>query len=183
MRDALVLLVIGLVIGFMLGSSCKRSLPPETTSTTDTVRIVEVQLVMLDPIAVDVPPPDTVEKYLPAQPDPIDFKLDMLRTYSDTVKFDGLRLGYQIKTRGQLQSAVFHPFFEQKTVIKTIKTTEYERAAPLKGLFVGVNIGGNKTQFGTFGPQIDYVTSKNIYRANYNLIDGTVNIGISHKIF
>lgn len=177
-----------IIAGFILGllvkiPGCERD--PEVIKEIDTVETVTIKLMQLDPIAVDIPEPEKVYPYVPPVPDPPDYSLDQLRTYIDTALFDGLSLAYTITTRGELQSAIFQPTFELETITNTITitNTEKEKAKPLRGLYVGLNVGGNKTQFGTLAPQLDYVNQKNIFRANYNLIDQTINIGISRRIF
>lgn len=177
-----VLPVIAFVAGLMLGwKGCERE--PHVITQIDTVRTTKIELIQLDPVSIEVPKPYEVIKYVPTTPDPPDFDLDQFRTYIDTVSFPGLRLGYNITTRGTLQDAVFSPEYERETITEEIRIIEREEAKPLRGLYLGVTIGGNKSEFGTLGVGGYYVNRKIIAGYNYNVIDGGHNVTVGRKLF
>lgn len=178
-----VLPVVAFVAGLMIGwKGCEWE--PHVITQVDTVRTTKIELIQLDPVSIEVPKPYEVIKYVPTTPDPPDFDLDQMRTYIDTAVFDGLTLGYEIKTRGELKGAIFRPTFERETIIKEITTTNtIDNTKKLRGLYLGVTIGGNKSEFGTLAPGAYYVAPRVIVGYNYNLIEGGHNVTVGRKLF
>jgi len=178
-----VLPVVAFVAGLLLGwKGCEREtkIVTKTVTKTDTIRVTETP----DPVVIDNPYPVYITKYIPTEPDPPDFNLDQMRTYIDTAVFDGLSLGYEIKTRGELKGAIFRPTFERETIIKEITTTNtIDNTKPLRGLYLGVTIGGNKSEFGTLAPGAYYVAPRVIVGYNYNVIEGGHNVTVGRKLF
>lgn len=177
-----VLFLSGVAVGFLLfWQGCEREtkIVTETITKRDTVIVRETP----DPVVIDNPYPVYITKYVPTEPDPPDFNLDQLRTYIDTAVFDGLTLGYEIKTRGELKGAVFRPTFERETITETITTNTIDNTKKARGLYIGLSIGGNKSQFGTLAPAAYYVNRKVMAGYNYNLVDGEHNITVARKLF
>lgn len=170
---------LGLLIGWQ---GCERK--PQIVTQVDTVRTTTIELIDFPPVSIEVPVPYKVTEYIPSEPDPPDFTLDQLRTYIDTVVFDGGgSLGYNITTRGTLQSAIFAPSFERETIRETITIREREKFKPLRGLYLGVTIGGNQNEFGTLAPGAYYVNRKIMLGYNYNFVGGGHNVTFGRKLF
>lgn len=170
--------------GFFLGwKGCEREQPPAKTITVierDTI----TEYVKADPITIEKPVPYKVVEYVEVEPDPPDFTLDKLREYVDTLRADGLTIGYNIRTRGTLEWAEFSPEFEREKIYETTTITNtIDNTKKLRGLYFGVSVGGNKSEFGTLAPGLDYVTPRVIVGANYNLMDATVNVRVGRKLF
>lgn len=182
--------IITLIAGFLLGAlafwkgcdrepDCPEFKKIDSTSTST----VKIDLVIAPELVAEIPKPYKVTEYIPTEPDPPDFTLDKMREYVDTVVFDGLTLGYEITTRGELKGAIFRPTFERETITNTVTITEREEAKPLRGLYVGGRIGGNLTQFSSLAPKITYVTPKKIYGVDYNPLDKSVNVDVGIRLF
>lgn len=189
MKSVASYIIVGLVcfiMGLMVGlPSCERKdkAPSAKVISIDTTRRVKIELLIPDPVIIEKPTPVYITKYIQSEPDPPDFELDLLRTYTDTARFSALKIGYNIQTRGTLESLEFAPQYERETVYETVTIREREEAKPIRGLYLGVAIGGNKSQFGTLAPGLDYVAPRVIIGANYNLIDATINVRVGRKLF
>lgn len=177
-----VILLTGFVAGLLVQfRSCDKPATKVITKT-DTVTVVRVDTVILPPKTIVIKEPIKDQPYDPKEPDPPLFELNRLRTYVDTVYFDGLKLGYNIETRGTLQRATFYPTVFAKSYITTINKTE-KIEGKVNGLYIGLQVGGSQHEFSNLSPAIDYVNKNNIFGYSYNLMDRSHNVRIAKRLF
>lgn len=133
-------------------------------------------------ITVSIPKPyyDTVEIARPAgnyfddfNESEDDFVLKYAAIYEDTIKNDTISIYYRAKVRGYLDELklgykIYAPFYIES--ITTIQT-EITREKRFKGLYLGLDVGGNKSQFSHFSPTLELATRKYNYNVGYNLMD------------
>lgn len=177
-----VILLTGFVAGLLVQFRSCDDLTPKVITKTDTVTVVRVDTVILPPTTVIIKEPVIQRPYDPTEQDPPLFELNRLRTYVDTVTFDGLKLGYNIETRGTLQRATFYPAVFAKSYITTINKTE-KIEGKVNGLYIGLQVGGSQHEFSNLSPAIDYLNKNNIFGYSYNLIDRSHNVRISRRVF
>jgi hypothetical protein len=69
------------------------------------------------------------------------------------------------------------------TRVDTLKTTETITIEKIRrGLYFGVEVGGNKNAFNA-GPKLSLVTKKNmLYSYRYGIVDNTHNVGVAIKL-
>ena len=109
--------------------------------------------------------------------------LSTYREYRDSIDFENLVVFYRGETLGYLEDIDIGIIDNRPTRIETRIITPPAEIKYARGLYLGVTIGGNASQFGTLAPGLDYVSRRVLVGANYNLMDQTVNIRIGRKLF
>lgn len=197
-----IIFISGIIVGFLaFWQRCDRK--PEPCPECPTVEIVNEEVFPEKPI-VEIKQPEIKQpvketpinqivilentnfKTLQKKYDSLAFaynELSQYRDYVDSINFENLIVTYNAKAEGYLRGIGIGIIDNRPTLTKTVTVTTPPEIRQARGLYIGLMVGGNKDEFATLAPGLDYVNQRNIFKVNYNLIGGTVNIGVSRKLF
>lgn len=114
-----------------------------------------------------------------------DFILKYPATYQDIITDDTVSIHYTAKIRGYLDDIkigykLLQPFLVERTTL--IETEVTKKAKGCTGLYIGLDVGGNKESFGYFKPEVTLSLKKSHYSIGYNIPDKSITAGIKVKI-
>ena len=186
------LLVLALIYILFL-QQCGTKCDPEIIEVDTVTNVTVYDTIWFDTtrynyITVNIPKPyyDTIEVARPAGNYIDEFNTDPVYAsiYEDTIKNDTLSIYYRAKVRGSLDELTFGykiytPYYIEKL---TTITTEITREKRFQGIYIGMDVGGNKSQFSHLAPMLGLVTRRYTYDLGYNIMDNSLIVGMKAKI-
>lgn len=105
--------------------------------------------------------------------------------YEDSIRDDTATLYYKLKIRGILDEVKLGYKLNKISMVNRTDVIETEVTRRIKGrtaLYFGMDIGGNKDQFGHMAPMVELHTWRYNYNVGYNLIDKSFIVGMRMRI-
>jgi len=115
-----------------------------------------------------------------------DFIFKYPATYQDIISDDTVSIHYTAQIRGYLDDIkigykLLQPFLVERTTLIETETTKRDKKSS-KGLYLGLDVGGNKQSFGYFKPEVTLSLKRYHYSIGYNIPDKSITAGIKVKI-
>ena len=186
-----VIIALFAVVGvLLLLSQCNGPKSNETPTKPDTVKVVSWDTIRTPYKVVEFktiykPMWDTIRDIQPGEID--QDSLFFVRTYNDSLSDSNITIHTKAKTFGMLDKLdVKYRLKVPQTIIKTESTTitvTETKTVPNKwALYIGGEVGGNKTSFNV-SPILGFKYKKVAYQYRYGIIDATHNVGIKYDLW
>ncbi len=184
--------IIGLfaVVGvLLLLQQCNGPKLNETPVKPDTIKVVSWDTVNRPYEVISFKyiksKPDTIRDIQPGEID--QDSLFFVRTYNDSLADSNITIFTKARTFGMLDKLdVKYRLKVPQTIIKTESTTitnTVTKTVPNKwDLYIGGEVGGNKTSFNV-SPILGFKYKKVAYQYRYGIIDATHNVGIKYDLW